>query len=222
MNDPIAFIRTQTQILPPSIVPEISLHMATEVTPLWQLTEDRLRQSDLPPPFWAFAWPGGQGMARYILDNPTSVKGKRVIDFAAGSGIAAIAAMKAGAKSVLAVDIDPLALHAINLNSAHNQVDVKISEGIDLSKAYTKADLILAGDICYQQSMSTALTRWLHLCVTKGVEVLIADPGRAYVPKEGLTQLASYTVPTSRDLEDQDSRIVIVWKMEKLPDSEEN
>ena len=217
MNDPIEFIRTQTQILPPSIVPEIPIYMATEVTPLWQLTEDRLRKADLPPPFWAFAWPGGQGMSRYILDNPALVKGKRVIDFAAGSGIAAIAAMKAGASEVLAIDIDPLALHAINLNAAHNQVEVKISEGIDIYEPPAKTDLILAGDICYQQSMSTALVRWLHLCHASGIKVLISDPGRAYVPKEGLTKLATYTVPTSRDLEDQDSREVTVWEMESLP-----
>ncbi|MGB9153456.1 MAG: 50S ribosomal protein L11 methyltransferase [Alphaproteobacteria bacterium] len=218
--DPIDFIRTQTKILSPSIVPEISLHMATEVTPLWQMTEERLRQGNLPPPFWAFAWPGGQGMARYILDNPESVKGKRVLDFAAGSGIAAIAAMKAGAKSVLAVDIDTLALQAVNLNAEHNQVDVQISEGVDLAKPYGKADIILAGDICYQQSMSTTLTRWLRLCVEQGTMALIADPGRAYVPQEGLTKLASYDVPTSRDLEEHDMRTVTVWKMERIVQEE--
>ncbi|MDR3449496.1 MAG: 50S ribosomal protein L11 methyltransferase [Alphaproteobacteria bacterium] len=214
--DPVAFIRTQTQIKSPSAVPEIQLHMATEVTPLWQLTEDRLRHADLPPPYWAFAWPGGQGMARYILDHPDLVKGKRIVDFAAGSGVAAIAAMKAGAKQALAVDIDPLALEAIRLNAELNQVEVEIRNGVDLMKPFTKADIIFAGDICYQQSTSTSVTRWLRFCVEKGIAVYLADPGRAYVPEQGLEKLAVYEIPTSRDLEDQDSRLATVWRMEKL------
>ena len=216
--DPVLFIRTHTQILPPSLVPEINLHLATEVTPLWQMTEERLRQGDLPPPFWAFAWPGGQGMSRYILDNPELVRGKRVVDFAAGCGIAAIAAMKAGAKSALAVDIDRLALEAIKLNAENNQVTVAISEGIDLTKPYTKADVIFAGDICYQQAMSATLTRWLRLCVERGTLVLIADPGRAYVPREGMVKVASHDVPTSLDLEDAEMRTVTVWRMEEVVD----
>jgi len=219
--DPSTFIRTQTQVLPSPLVPEIVLHLATEVTPLWQMTEERLRQGDLPPPFWAFAWPGGQGVARYILDNPELVRGKRVVDFAAGCGIAAIAAMQAGAKSALAVDIDQLALEAIKLNAENNQVDVSISEGIDLTKPYAKADVIFAGDICYQQAMSTTLTRWLRLCVERGTLVIIADPGRAYVPQQGMVKVASHNVPTSLDLEDTEMRTVTVWRMEKVVDEEE-
>ncbi|MDR3424357.1 MAG: methyltransferase [Alphaproteobacteria bacterium] len=218
--DPIDFIRTQTQILPPSIIPEIRLHLATEVTPLWTLTEERLRHADLPPPFWAFAWPGGQGVARYVLDHPELVKGKRVLDFAAGSGVGAIAAMKAGAKSALAVDIDTLALIAIRLNAEINQVGVKTSEGIDLTKAFAKADVIIAGDVCYQQAMSAKLIRWLRYCVEDGALVLLADPGRAYVPQEGMVKLASYDVPTSRDLEDRDMRTVTVWRMERVVEEE--
>jgi len=214
--DPVEFIVIQTQVLAPSIVPEILLHLATEVTPLWQLTEERLHQGDLPPPFWAFAWPGGQGIARYILDNPELVRGKRVIDFAAGCGIAAIAAMKAGAKSALAVDIDPLALEAIKLNAKYNQVSVDTVEGVDLAKPLKKADIIFAGDICYQQALSTKVTRWLRLCVEVGITAYIADPGRAYVPQEGMHQKASYDVPTSRDLEDQDMRTVTVWQLHNL------
>jgi predicted nicotinamide N-methyase len=213
--DPIDFIRTQTRILSPSILPEIRLHLAAEFTPLWQMTEDRLRQSNLPPPFWAIAWPGGQGSARYILDNPDIVKGKRVVDFAAGSGLIAIAAMTAGAKSALAVDIDPLAIAAIGLNAEINHVDVKTSEGLDLTTPYTKAEVIIAGDICYQQAMSATLIRWLRLCAEGGVFVLLSDPGRAYVPQEGLIKLASYAMPTSRDIEDQDTRTATVWRMEE-------
>jgi predicted nicotinamide N-methyase len=214
------FIRTQTQILSPSIIPEIRLHLATEVTPLWKLTEERLQNADLPPPFWAFAWPGGQGLARYILDNPAVVKNKRVVDFAAGSGIVAIGAMKAGAKNALAVDIDPMAIEAIKLNAEINRVAVKTSGGIDLTAAFAKADVILAGDICYQQAMSASAIRWLRLCVEADKVVLLSDPGRAYVPQEGMAKLVSYDVPTSRDIEDRDMRTAIVWRIEKVQSDE--
>jgi predicted nicotinamide N-methyase len=218
--DPVEFIRTQTRILSPSILPEITLYLAAEVTPLWQLIEERLRHTDLPPPFWAVAWPGGQGAARYILDNPGIVKGKSVVDFAAGSGLVAIAAMKAGAKSALAVDIDPLAIAAIKLNAAINRVEVKTKEGLDLTKPYIGADVIIAGDICYQQAMGATLTRWLRLCAEKGGFVLLSDPGRAYVPQEGVVKLASYDVPTSRDIEDKDMRTATIWRMERIRESD--
>ncbi len=208
--DPIAFIRTQTVIGTASIVPEIRLHLATEVTPLWKLTEERLRTDNLPPPFWAFAWPGGQGLTRYILDNPEIVRGKRVIDFASGSGIAAIAAMKSGAAQAVATEIDPLALQAIQLNAELNGVSVVNEDDLDMTKPPKKTDLILAGDVCYQQAMSAKLLRWLWLCVAQGIRVLMSDPGRAYMPREGLIQHATYVVPTSRDLEDQESRTVVV------------
>lgn len=210
------FIRQQTSLTTASLVPEIKLQLATECTPLWQMTEDRLKQNNLPPPFWAFAWPGGQGMARYILENPELVRGKRVLDFAAGCGIAAIAAMKAGAKSAVAVEIDPMALAAVQINAAHNNVIVENMNGIAMDKPAKGFDLILGGDVCYQQAMSTLLMRWLWLCFAKGTQVLLADPGRAYVPKEGLKQRGEYTVPTSRDLEDSDSRTVKIWELVTL------
>ena len=218
--DPVEFICAQTQLDSPSAVPEIYLQLASPDTPLWHMTEERLKQVDLPPPFWAFAWPGGQGMARYLFDHPEQVRGKRVLDFAAGSGIAAIAAMVAGAKEAIAVDIDPLALHAVELNAAHNKVEVKIGGVTDLTKPYTKADVILAGDICYDQAISTSVTRWLRLCVEAGVEVLIADPGRAYVPQVGMVKLARYDVPTSRDIEGDTIRTVLVWRMKEEIDKQ--
>lgn len=224
IRDSMDFIRAQTQILSPSLLPEIKLHLATEVTPLWKMTEERLKQVDLPPPFWAFAWPGGQGMARYVFDFPETVEGKRVLDFAAGSGVAAIAAMMAGAKKVLAVDIDPLAIAAIKLNAALNNVAVETGSGLDLSKPFLKTDVIFAGDIFYQQSVSASVTRWLRLCVDAGKTVYVSDPGRAYVPQEGLRELAAYDVPTSRDLEDQDLRKATVRLMDKnwTPPENEN
>lgn len=211
------FILTQTIVATAPIVPEIRLQLATEVTPLWHMTEERLKQNGLPPPYWAFAWPGGQGIARYILDHPELVQGKRVIDFAAGCGIAAIAAMKAGAKSCAAAEIDPLAFAAMKINAEHNSITLDYIDDIDLSKPPRNIDVIIAGDVCYQQAMATQLLRWLWLCIAEGKEVYIADPGRAYLPKEGLKELARYEVPTSRDLEDRDSRTVIVSRLESIP-----
>jgi predicted nicotinamide N-methyase len=217
--DPVDFIRTQTTEASASIIPELKLHLATEVTPLWQLTEERLKGGNLPPPFWAFAWPGGQGVARYLLDHPEVARDKRVLDFASGSGIGAIAAMKAGAAQAVAIDIDHLALQAIQLNAALNNVAVETDDFIDMEKAPKRVDLIIAGDVCYSQAMSARIMRWLWLCVAAGIRVVIADPGRAYVPERGLTELATYTVPTSLDLEGEKSRTVRVWDV-GLPEEE--
>ncbi len=214
-QDMAAYIRAQTALATPSIVPEITLHMAVELTPLWLSTEERLKQAGLPPPFWAFAWPGGQALARYILDHPCEAKDKRILDFAAGGGVAAIAAAKVGAAKSIAADIDPFALVAIQMNATRNGVVVENAREIDMEKAYLDADLILAGDVCYQQAMSVRIMRWLYLCLEKGVRILLADPGRAYVPQSGLVKLAQYDVPTSRELEDRDSRTVTIWEVQK-------
>ena len=207
------FIRGNTVISTPSLVPEITLHLATEVTPLWQMTEERLQENGLPPPYWAFAWPGGQGMARYILENPEVMRGKRVLDFAAGGGVASIAAKKAGAAKVMAAEIDPLALAAIQMNASLNHVVVENVRDVDMAKPFPDIDVIMAGDVCYQQAMATRMMRWLTLCHEHGARVFLADPGRAYVPKEGLVECGRYVVPTSRDLEDQDTRNVTIWEM---------
>lgn len=218
--DPVEFICAHTQINSPSAVPEISLYLASEVTSLWQKTEKLLKQQNLAPPFWAFAWPGGQGLARYLLDNPSVVFGRKVVDFAAGSGLGAIAAMKAGAKSAVAVDIDPLALASIKINAQINSVDVTPCGGLNLEKIPARVDLILAGDVCYQQAMSTAVLRWLRLCVEAGIEVLLSDPGRAYVPEKGKICLARYDVPTSRELEDKEVRTATIWKLGRIEPEE--
>jgi predicted nicotinamide N-methyase len=207
------FIRAQTATGAASLVPEIKLYLAAEVTPLWQMAEEQFRQTGMPPPYWAFAWPGGQGLARYILDHPEIVRGKRMLDFAAGCGIAAIAAMKMGAKHVMAADIDPVAEAAVQMNAALNNVAVDACRVIDMNKPFADADIIVAGDVCYQQAMSACIIRWLRLCASIGTRVLLADPGRAYVPDGGLKELARYEVPTSRDLEDRDNRTAIVWEM---------
>ena len=208
------FIRTNTVVMSPSLVPEITMHLATEVTPLWQMTEERLQENGLPPPYWAFAWPGGQGMARYFIEHPDVIRGKRMLDFAAGGGVASIAAKKMGAAHALAAEIDPLALAAIQMNASLNNVTITNVQDVDFTKSYPDVDLITAGDVCYQQEMTAKMMRWLTLNRENGTRILIADPGRAYLPREGLIECARYVVPTSRDLEDQEQRNVIVWEME--------
>lgn len=215
MSEAADFIRQHTKLAAPSIVPEIMLHMAAEFTPLWELLEDRLAGNGgmQPPPFWATAWPGGQGLARYMIDHAAEFRGRSVLDFAAGSGIAAIAAMKAGASLALATDIDPMALTAAPMNAARNGVVIGIRRDLDLTQPFAEADIIVAGDVCYQQAMSARVMEWLWMSRAAGARVLIADPGRAYVPKENMRELARYDVPTSRDLEDRESREVRVWEI---------
>lgn len=211
MTDPaIAFIKAQTAPSAPPLVPEISLYLATEITPLWQATEATLETADLPPPYWAFAWPGGQALARYVLDHPARVRGRRVLDLAAGCGIAAIAAAKAGAAAVTATDIDAMAASAMALNAALNDVTIAITTR-DLTQTPPEAwDVVLAGDVCYERPMAKAMLAWLGQCVEAGASVLMADPGRAYLPNSGLDEIARYEVPTSLDLEDRPMRVTRV------------
>jgi predicted nicotinamide N-methyase len=204
------FIRTHTTLTHSLLVPEIALHLATEITPLWQATEDWLAAQDLAPPFWAFAWPGGQALARHILDNPGSVAGRRVLDFASGCGIAATAAALAGAASVEAADIDPLATAATRLNAAVNGVIVT-AETIDPVGSDCKWDTILCGDVCYERPMTAHILPWLR-DMARRATVWIADPGRAYLPA-GLQAFGQYRVATSRELEDQPERAVALYTL---------
>lgn len=208
-----AFIRLQTAVTRLEFVPELHLHLATEVTPLWQATEATLAQANLPPPYWAFAWVGGQALARYILDHPHLVAGRTVLDFAAGSGVAGIAAARAGAAAVLAVDIDPLACTAVRLNALLNSVTVSVSAADPLPRPWPDIQVILAGDVCYERPMAAAVTAWLHHLAAAGALVLLGDPGRAYLPADGLHPLAHYTIPTLSDVEDRTARETKVWRM---------
>ena len=208
-----AFIAANTRLQAPPHTPELPLHLADEITPIWRLTEEALAEIGLPPPFWAFAWAGGQGVARYVLDHPAIVAGRTVVDFATGSGIVAIAAMKAGAASVLANDIDVFCEAAVGLNAAANGVEVTFT-GVNLLGAPPPAAaVILAGDICYEKPMSDQVMAWLGAARNAGAEVLIGDPGRAYLPKTGLVQVAEYQVPTTRELEDLDVKRTRVWTL---------
>jgi predicted nicotinamide N-methyase len=211
-RDPDAFIRANTVAAAPPLVPEIRLHLATEMTPIWYATEETLAQSNLPPPYWAFPWVGGQALARYLLDRPETVRGRRVLDFGAGSGIVAIAAARSGAAAVVAAEIDRFAAAAIALNAALNGVAVAV-ESVDVIGAAVPQEIILCGDVCYERPMADRLTAWLRERVAAGAIVLLGDPGRTYLPKTGLEPLARYRVPTTLELEDRDVRDAVVWRM---------
>jgi predicted nicotinamide N-methyase len=208
--DRTAFIRAQTQLIAVPHAPEIRLHLADEATELWQRTEEELGELGLPPPFWAFAWAGGQALARYVLDHPAIVRGKRVLDFASGSGLAGIAAAKAGAGIVSASDVDAFACAAIALNAKANGVAIEIVER-DLVGLDGPWDVVLAGDICYERDLAATVTTWLERLARRGVAVMIGDPGRAYLPRERLSALAAYEVPVTRALEDNEIKKTSVW-----------
>jgi predicted nicotinamide N-methyase len=208
-----AFILANTRLLPVPHAAEISLHVADEATPLWRKTEEELGEIGLPPPFWAFAWAGGQALARHVLDHAELVRGKRVLDFASGSGLVAIAAMKVGAASALAADIDAFALASIALNAAANGVSGITPTGDDLIGADYGWDVILAGDICYEKKTAERVILWLRGLAARGADVLIGDPGRAYLPEEALRLLATYSVPTTRELEDAEVKLSSVWRL---------
>jgi predicted nicotinamide N-methyase len=208
----VQFIRANTEIASPSILPELKLHLATEITPIWQATEATLTQANVDPPFWAFAWAGGQALARHVLDRPDSVRGRRVLDFGAGSGMLAIVAARAGAVRVRAAEIDPIACAAIRLNAALNHVEIEIIED-DVIDRDIGLDLVLVGDMCYERDLAERLVRWLRAEAGRGVTVLLGDPGRNYRPTEGLVEVARYKVPTSLELEDRVEREGIVWRL---------
>lgn len=212
--DPAAFIRAQTRLLPVPHAPEIRLHLADEATELWSRTEEELGALGLPPPFWAFAWAGGQALARYVLDRPALVAGRRVLDLASGSGLVAIAAAMAGAGTVEASDIDTFAAAAIPLNAAANGVRVEVCTA-DLVGADAGWEVVLAGDICYQKDIAERVTAWLAALHRRGALVLIGDPGRSYLPADRLEVLATYEVPVTRALEDAEVKRTSVWRFRR-------
>ena len=215
ISDPDAFILANTRLQPVPHAPEISLWLADEVTPIWRLTEEELGQMGLPPPFWAFAWAGGQGLARWLLDNPAEVAGKRVLDLAAGSGLVGIAAMQAGAASVLCADIDPFCSAAVALNAAANDVSLDFTDADLLDAPPPDVDVICAGDVFYEQPMAGRVLAWLTAAAGRGVRVLVGDPLRTYFPKQGFERLAEYAVPTTRELEDDAVKRTRVWTLVK-------
>jgi predicted nicotinamide N-methyase len=208
---PEDFIRANAALAAPPLVPEIRLYLASEVVPLWSKTEDQLARSGVPPPYWAFAWAGGQALARHVLDDPAIVRDKRVLDLGAGCGLVGIAAAKMGAARVLAADIDPFACAAIALNAAANAVEIAVTSE-DLIGAAGSWETILVGDLFYERPLAETLLPWL----TKSkADVLLGDPGRSYFPQASVERLALYKVPTSRELEDSELRETGVWRLAK-------
>jgi predicted nicotinamide N-methyase len=210
MSSSADFILANTVLVAPPLVPEIRLHLATEVTPLWPATEAALERAQLPPPYWAFAWPGGQAIARHILDHPALVRGKTVLDFGAGSGLVAIAAMMAGARAVTAAELDPFAAAAIALNAAANGVAIEIATE-DMIGSAPCWETVLVGDMCYERPLAERLTSWMGICADGGALVLLGDPGRAYLPRTRMVELARHDVPTPLDLEDREMRETVVY-----------
>lgn len=208
------FIRANTEVMAPPLVPEVKLHLAHEALPIWQKTEEELGAIGLPPPFWAFAWAGGQALARHILDDPGIVRGKRVLDLASGSGLVAIAAMKAGATSVTASEIDRFAVEAVALNAEFNAVLVTpVADNLLDKNPPGNIDVILVGDLFYEKHLATHCLDWLNQARANALDVLIGDPGRSYLPKHKLSRIADYAVPVTRELEDAEIKKTAVWRL---------
>jgi predicted nicotinamide N-methyase len=206
---PEDFIKANATLMAPPLVPEIKLHLASEVVPLWRATEEELARIGLPPPYWAFAWAGGQALARYVLDHPEIVRGKRVLDIGAGSGLVGLAALKSGAAEVLAADIDAFACAAIRLNATANDCILTVTQD-DLIGEPGAWDVILVGDLFYERPLAERLLAWLE---PLGTPAMLGDPGRNYFPKSGVEKLASYSVQTTRDLEDREIRETGVYRL---------
>jgi len=212
--DKDAFIRANTRLRAVPLTPEISLFVADEAVPLWHKTEEEIGEAGLPPPFWAFAWAGGQALARHVLDNPSLVRGKTVLDLASGSGLVGIAAMMAGAASVTVADIDAFACAAAVLNALENGVTLTTCSDDLLSGTDPGLwDVILAGDIFYERDTAQRAFVFLHGQVSRGATVLIGDPGRSYLPRDKLLRIADYSVPVTRDLEDAEIKQTAVWRL---------
>jgi predicted nicotinamide N-methyase len=214
ITDKAAFIRANTRLRPVPLAPEIVLFVADEAVPLWHKTEEEIGEAGLPPPFWAFAWAGGQALARHVLDDPELVRGKTVLDLASGSGLVGIAAMKAGAASVIVADIDAFARAAAQLNATQNNVVLSVIEDDLLSGANSLSwDVILAGDIFYERDTAQRAFDFLQRHAVNGATVLIGDPGRSYLPRDKLRRIADYSVPVTRELEDTEIKQTAVWTL---------
>jgi predicted nicotinamide N-methyase len=207
------FILANTELLPVPLTPEIRLHLAHEALPIWRKTEEELEAEGLPPPFWAFAWAGGQALARYTLDHPALVAKRRVLDVASGSGLVGIAARLAGAASVLCADIDPFAVGAISANALVNGVRVDVTGADLLTQPPAAFDVVLVGDLFYEKGLAAAALAFLRWQQAAGAQVLIGDPGRSYLPRADLEAVAEYSVPVTRELEDAEIKRTAVWRL---------
>lgn len=208
-----AFIAANTRLLTPPLVPEVRLHLAEESVPIWQKTEEELGEMNVPPPFWAFAWAGGQALARYVLDNPGLVSGKRVLDLGSGSGLSAIAAAKAGAAHVIAADVDQFSVAAVRLNAAINSVAIETTASDLLSAQPPPLDVLLIADLFYERALAEAVMAFATAARAQGAEVLVGDPRRSYFPRANFLEIATYAVPVTRELEDAELKRTSVWRL---------
>lgn len=213
MSSPADFIRANTRLLQVPMVPEIRLHLAAESLPIWQKTEEELGRMNVPPPWWAFAWAGGQALARYILDTPAVAAGRSVLDLGAGSGLGAIAAVKAGAASVLAADTDAFALEAMALNADANSVALDTTSADLLAASPRSFGLVVVGDLFYERPLAERALTFIAAARDLGANVLVGDPQRSYFPKERFHRIAEYSVPVTRDLEDMEIKRTAVWEL---------
>lgn len=213
-RDWLSFIRANTRLLSPPLVPEIQLHLAEESLPIWRKTEEELGEMNIPPPYWAFAWAGGQALARHLLDHPGLVTGVDVLDLGAGSGLTAIAAMKAGARSVLAADIDAVALVACELNAEANGCTIgTTAQDLLVGLPDARFSVLLVGDLFYERELADRVLAFLSTAVRAGARILIGDPGRSYFPRERFEKLAEHRVPVTRELEDAEIKQTAVWQL---------
>jgi predicted nicotinamide N-methyase len=207
-----AFVREHTRPSRPPLVPEVQLHLAEDPFGLWKRTEEELGHPGIPPPYWAFAWPGGQALARYLLDHPALVRGRSVLDLGSGSGLVAIAAARAGAASVRASDVDVFAIAAIGMNAEVNQVSIACSPGDVFAGAGAEADVILAGDLFYEKPMAAQVLSFLERAESRGADVLAGDPGRDYLPGQRFETLAKYEIAVPPGLEDRELKVTRVLR----------
>ena len=208
------FIRANTRLLPPPLLPEIVLHLAEESLPIWRKTEEELGEMNVPPPYWAFAWAGGQAVSRWLLDNPARIAGRSVLDLGAGAGLAAIAALKAGARSALCADIDHVSLEACHLNAAANAVTLETTAADLLAAPPQPYDIVIVGDLFYERTLADNVLAYIDAAHsrTPAPLILIGDPQRSYFPQRRFEKLAEYSVPVTRELEDSESKLTAVWR----------
>ncbi|MBV9359450.1 MAG: methyltransferase [Chloroflexi bacterium] len=219
MDSVVATIRELTSVQSPRLVPELRVRVAEELVPTWQRLEADAGRT-LPPPYWAFVWPGSHALARLLLDCPALVADKRVLDVGAGGGLASIAAMRAGAASAVAADIDDFAPVAQRLNAELNDVLVTPRLADPIDRPVADVEVVVVGDLWYERALAARLTRWLRGLVDRGVDVLVADPGRTYSPRSGLLRLAGYRVPTTRELEREDEVLTHVARLAGMGDTD--
>ena len=208
-----AFIRANTQLLAPPLVPEIVLHLAEESLPIWRKTEEELGEMNVPPPFWAFAWAGGQALARFIFDHPETVCGHSVVDIGAGAGITSIAAVKCGASSVLAADIDYFSVAACRINAEANDVEFNITQDDLLEAEPPACKVLFMADVFYERELSDRIMAFAGKAATRGADVLVGDPQRSYFPRSRFDKVAEYHVPVTRELEDSEIKRAAVWRL---------